>query len=592
VGGGIHRAWALVRPQDRRRLAAIALYGVLIAGLDTLAVMLMYALVNVLAGQPLSGLGASLVSLLVGREQHHRAALMLLLAGSVLFVLRSLLSILGMWWTFSATYQAETDLVRRLLTGYAYAPQTVRRGRNSSELLRVVVSSVKDCLYGIVASSVQLVSNVAVAVAVLIGIGISDPAVAATVTIYFAVVGAVWIRLLRARLARSGQRVQELEAERYRYMLQGLGAATELQLRGRQSFYVEAATTGTWGITRARLTFDTLSGSRRYVLESALVIGAALVVVATDAIGGEHSVLPAVGLVLAGAFRLLPALNQVLFLANQVQFGGPSTAIIEQELEMVAGIGEQPRAQASGGQRLPLRHELRLESVWYAYPGRPEPVLRDVNLSIRRGECVGIVGPTGAGKSTLLAVILGLIEPDSGQVTVDGAAVRPERQAWQRTIGYVPQEVFLVDDTLRANVGLGWPAAEIDDAAVARALRIANLEAVVASLPEGTETVVGEHGARLSGGQRQRIGLARALYTRPSLLVLDEATSNVDPDTERQIIESLDALEGVTIIMVTHRPSSLTHCDRVLSLRAGSLVELSREGRRADPAAVRAAGLP
>jgi len=576
--GAIRRSWRLLRSRDRRRLVLLSLYGIAIAGLDTVAIMVMYALVNVLAGQPLSGLGRALLSLMVGSTGGYRAALILLLCGSFLFAVRSALSIAGLWWTLGATYDAEGELVGRLLMGYAYAPQLVRRSRSSSELLRTVVGSVQQCLYGIIGSSVQLMSNVAVAVAVLIGIGFSDPVVAGVVTVYFAVISGLWIRLLRSRLTRSGQRLQLLDAQRYRLMMHALGAATELQLRGRQDFYVEAAVSGTRGMNHARRTFEVLSGSRRYMLETAVVVGAALVVVSAGAIGGQRSVLPAVGLVLAGAFRLLPALNQVLFLANQVQFGSPATGLIEEELSAIGDfLGEGPvNVYERGDSRLLLKHELRLTDVQYAYPGRPEPVLRGVSLTIERGERVGIIGPTGAGKSTLLGLMLGLLDPGHGEVTVDGAPLALHRQAWQRTIGYVPQEVFLVDDTLRANVALGWPDDEIDDRAVARAVRIADLEDVVAGLPDGLQTVVGEHGARLSGGQRQRIGLARALYTSPSVIVLDEATSNVDADTERRIIHALNALPDTTIVMVTHRPSSLTHCDRVLALHGGKVCEVAR----------------
>ena len=307
------------------------------------------------------------------------------------------------------------------------------------------------------------------------------------------------------------------------------------------------------------------------MLETSLVVGAVLVVGVAGLASGGAAALPAVGLVLAGAFRLLPALNQVLFLTNQVQFNSSSTGFVEGELRTFGVFAD---GSASRDRRavppLRLERELRLDGVTFQYPTRVEQALRGVSLVVRQGESLGIVGPTGSGKSTLLDVVLGTLEPKRGEVTVDGTPLGQRREAWQRSIGYVPQEVYLVDDTLRANVALGWYGDEIDDERVLEAIGLAGLEDVVAALPDGVETIVGERGVRLSGGQRQRVGLARALYTRPSVLVLDEATSNLDHGTEQHVVETLAALpRGTTMIIVTHRTTSVRRCDRILYLDAG-----------------------
>jgi ATP-binding cassette, subfamily B, bacterial PglK len=314
-------------------------------------------------------------------------------------------------------------------------------------------------------------------------------------------------------------------------------------------------------------------GSLRYVLETSLVIGAVLVVATAGAAGGHNAVLPAVGLVLAGAFRLLPALNQMLFLSNQVQFNRSAIDFVEQEVATFgAYAASEPLQQQQQQQPLRFDHELRLADVTFQYPSRAEPALRSIDLVVRPGESVGIVGPTGSGKSTLLDILLGMLDPDTGSITVDGISLAHVRDAWQRSIGYVAQDVYLVDDTLRANVALGWYGDEIDDERVFESLRQAGLAEVVEALPLGVETLVGERGVRLSGGQKQRVGLARALYTRPTVLVLDEATSNLDQATENRIVETLEALPGtVTTILVTHRPASVRRCDALLYLENGSI---------------------
>jgi ABC-type multidrug transport system fused ATPase/permease subunit len=308
----------------------------------------------------------------------------------------------------------------------------------------------------------------------------------------------------------------------------------------------------------------------RYLLETSLVVGAVLVVGVAGVTSGRDAALPAVGLVLAGAFRLLPALNQMLFLTNQVHYNSSATAFVERELEMFGTFGAGRVEEKIDPYR--LSRELCVDSVSFCYPTRSEPALRAVSLTVTPGEAIGILGPTGSGKSTLLDVLLGLLEPASGTVSVDGQPLSARREPWQRSIGYVPQDVYLVDDTLRANVALGWRGTDVDDEAVAEAIQLADLDDVVAALPDGVETVVGERGVRLSGGQRQRVGLARALYTRPSVLVLDEATSNLDETTERRIVDTLGSLRGgITMIVVTHRIASVRHCDRLVYLERGSL---------------------
>ncbi len=569
--GEVRRAWRLVSPPERRRLKLVAGYGVVIATLDTLALLLLFTLINVLLDQPVSGIGAALVpDDYSSEDERYRVALVLLLITAALFIVRSLLSVFGLWLTIGAAYAAQADLVSRLLRGHARAPHLTRLERNSSETLRTVLISVDQVTSGIVSGSVSLVSDGAIVVAVVLGLILASPAVAVTVAVYFLLVAFVWIRVVRGGLQRRGGAVQELAEERFRFVLQGIAAAKELQLRGRAHFYASEAIAQTRAMNAAQRGVGVVNGSLRYLLETALVVGAVLIVGIAGLVGGSDAALPAVGLVLAAAFRLLPALNRVLFLVNQVQYNGPALALVEAEVaafDTPNAEGEEPSANVSP---LEFADELRVGDVTFRYPTRSEPALRSVSLSVHPGESVGIVGPTGSGKSTLLDVILGLIEPARGGVTVDGVPLAACRESWQRAIGYVPQDVYLVDDTLRANIALGWRGDEIDDDAVRDAVRLAELDTVVASLPNGLETIVGERGVRLSGGQRQRVGLARALFVRPSVLVLDEATSNLDPATEQRIVETLSGLHRIlTTIVVTHRVSTVRDCDRILYLDHG-----------------------
>ena len=569
---GIRRAWGLIDRHSRRRLQLVAAFGILIAALDTLALVLVYALINVLNGQPVTGVAGQFVGPHAAGADHYHEALVLLLITAALFVARSVLSIFVLWLTFGAANAADSNLIARLLRGHANAPQAMRFERNSAETLRTILNSVDQMVFGIVAASVALVSNSAVALAVAAGLFLSSPSVAIVVTIYFIAIGFGWVRVARGALARRGKRMQELQRERYQFVLQGFASAKELQLRGRSRFYADSAISRTQGINAAQRGMSVLQQSLRYMLETSLVIGAVLVVAAAGVTGGRESVLPAVGLVLAGAFRFLPALNQMLYISNSVQFNQWATGYVEEELETFGVYADETTAPDAPVVPLTLRNAVQLEDVSFKYPTRPEPALRDVSLTVRPGESIGIVGPTGSGKSTLLDVLLGVSEPQSGSVTVDRVPMADCRDSWQRSIGYVPQDVYIVDDTLSANVALGWYGREIDDRRVVEALRLAGLEDVVSDLPDGMDTMLGERGVRLSGGQRQRVGLARALYTSPTVLVLDEATSNLDQTTERRIVDTLEALHGgITMVFVTHRMASVRYCDRLVYLESGAV---------------------
>jgi len=573
VIGGIRRAWAFVEPATAKRLRVIAAFGVLTACLDTAALLLVYGLITLLSNSRQTPTGVThwlIRELGVQTSSRYDTALVLLSITAGLFVVRSVLTVLNQWLALGATNTAQAGLLRRVLIGHALSPHLLRISRNSSQTLRTLAVSVDQVTFGVVGASVNIASNLAISLAVAAALFLSTPVVAITITAYFTVIAVAWTRGVRGAFMRRGASVQALQEERYRLFMQGIAAAKELQLRGRALFYAETAVAATRKINTAMRGVGILNNSLSSMLQTSLVASTVLVVGISGLTGGHASVLPAVGLVLAAAMRLLPALNALVSLANAVQYNLPAIGIVEGELAGFTAAGTAERDQTAG--RAPFHDALRLTGVSFRYPTRTQDALHDVDLTIRPGETIGIIGPTGSGKSTLLDVVLGFLEPTSGEVLLDGEPLRQTRKGWQLTIGYVPQDVYLVDDTLRANIALGWRGDDIDDDAILEAVHLAELEDVVANLPNGLETTVGERGVRLSGGQRQRVGLARALYTRPSVLVLDEATSNLDRVTEARIAETLGRLPGgVTMIIVSHRISTVRNCDRILCLEDGTI---------------------
>jgi ABC-type multidrug transport system fused ATPase/permease subunit len=286
-------------------------------------------------------------------------------------------------------------------------------------------------------------------------------------------------------------------------------------------------------------------------------------------LGSELSeILPVLGLFGASAFRLLPAVNRMINNFQLINVSRPQVADIFSDLKTSFKIVDRSVEHSN------FKRVISISQVSFSYETASAQALNEVSIDIARGEAVGLVGPSGSGKSTLVDILLGLLEPTSGRVLVDGDDIHDNLRGWQDQIGYVPQSIFLTDDTLRRNVAFGLPKDQIDHDAVKSAIRSAQLEDFIASLPDGLDTIVGERGVRLSGGQRQRIGIARALYNNPDVLVLDEATSSLDTETEHGVMQAVQALQGEkTVIIVAHRLSTVEYCDRLYRLENARIVD-------------------
>ena len=383
--------------------------------------------------------------------------------------------------------------------------------------------------------------------------------------------------LMRKRLTRWGQARQVHDMLRLQHLYQGLGGAKDVKVLGREENFLEQFRRHNVLATRMVQRQSMMQMMPRLWLEFLAVSSLATLVIAMLAQGREmNTIIPTLGLFAAAAFRLMPSVNRVLSAAQTLRYYLPVVGTLRDELALAV---PSPR-RSSGVAATRFANEIRLADVRYRYPSAAAPALAEVSLRIARGESVGFVGPSGSGKSTLVDVVLGLLAPEKGEVLVDGSDIQKDLRGWQDQIGYVPQAIYLTDDTLRRNVAFGLADEEINEAAVVRAMRAAQLDEFVASLPEGLSTVVGERGIRLSGGQRQRIGIARALYHDPAVLLLDEATSALDTATEHGVMQAVAALHGSkTIIIVAHRLSTVEQCDRLYRLERG---RLAAEGTAAE----------
>jgi ABC-type multidrug transport system fused ATPase/permease subunit len=383
---------------------------------------------------------------------------------------------------------------------------------------------------------------------------------------------ATWLldRVTRRRLTHWGKMVQHHSAQGYKHMFQGLHGAKDVKVLGCEQDFIDQFATHRSGQVRM-LAKQSFAGQIPRLWFELLAVASLCLLTAVMVWQGKstQAMIPTLGLFAAGAFRLLPSVNRMSYSLQSLRF--TQTLVDTVAAELALG---QASAPARRGIPMPFRSDIRLENVSYRYPTGHADALSGVSLTVPHGSSVGLVGGSGAGKSTLVDVILGLLEPSTGRVTVDGVDIATNIRGWQDQVGYVPQAIFLCDDTLRRNVAFGVPDARIDDGAVRRALRAAQLEDFVAQLPQGLETTVGERGVKLSGGQRQRIGIARALYHDPQVLVLDEATSALDMETEKGVMEAVNALHGAkTLIIIAHRLTTVANCDLLYRLENGRVVQ-------------------
>ena len=490
----------------------------------------------------------------------YSSSLILILAFSLKFISSLLLS----WKEGKFSFDLQRDLSRRLFSGYLKRPYLFHLQKNSAELVRNITIEVGQFTFNATLPAVTLLAEVMLLTAVVSLLIWIEPvgAIAAIIIIGF---GIGLINLFtRRRLAYWGVNRQKSEGLRLQYLQQGLGAIKDVMLTGRQNFFI--AQFNEQNFTASKMSQNHLFAKAvpRLFIEWLAILAVASTLIILSIRGTDlKQLVPKLGLFAAAAFRLLPSVNRIVGSLQSLRFCSPVIRLIYDELEELKQ--EEPRfvsiSHDSGGLGLA---DIRLANIGFAYPQVQHSVIKDVSFSVRAGSFVGIIGESGGGKSTLIDIILGLIRPDSGQVLVGETDIQNCITSWQSCIGYVAQTIYLTDDTLRRNIAFGFPEDQIDDVAVHRAAKAAQLEDFINSLPEKFETKVGERGVRLSGGQRQRIGIARALFMNPSVLVLDEATSALDMGPEASIMKSVSEFKGtMTVIIATHRIATLADCDAV-----------------------------
>ncbi|MCZ8082604.1 MAG: ABC transporter ATP-binding protein [Rhodobacteraceae bacterium] len=569
------QVFSLLDARERLRFLFLTVLMVVVALIEVAGVSSVLILLNVLAN-PESITTNPWLSWAYGLFDFQsnfsfQVALALLVTGVVIFGLA--IKAIGNYTIVRFGYMRGAAIATRLLGRYLSQPYAWFLERNSSETSKNVLTEVDGLVVRVITPLLRLTSNIILVLATIGFLMVVDPQVTLLSSVLLGGSYALIYLRMRGKLHQSGKDIMTTLEMRYRIAQEATGGIKDVKLLNLEPVYSAQFAKATHLSAQAATRVGIISELPRYFLE-AITFGGLLALVLLllfRSDGNIAGIVPTLGIFAFSVMRLLPALQQIYHGLATIRGGTPVLHSIAADYH-AAGTGGTSAVPAT--QTLRLDEKLDLSKVSFKYASAERQALNGLDLTIPARTTIGIVGGTGAGKTTLIDLILGLLTPDSGEIRVDGTLVTPDNlRAWQKTLGYVPQSIFLTDDTIAANIAFGVPKEAIDRAALERAARAAALhDFVTTELAQGYDTLVGERGVRLSGGQRQRIGIARALYRSPSLLIMDEATSALDNITERVVMEAVQNIRAdTTIILIAHRLTTVRGCDRIFLMEKGGI---------------------
>jgi ABC-type multidrug transport system fused ATPase/permease subunit len=483
---------------------------------------------------------------------------------------------LNVWVLQRFLARTQARLATFLFDGYMKQPYAFHVHRDAPSLIKVM-GDAGTVVYGVVSPTLGGGSRALVGFGVLALLFVRTPLM--SIAVIGVLAGAYYAayRLVQERQRIWGSEYRNRSLDYMRVVQEAFGGVKELQVLGREGLAIERQRTGLTRMNYALAANTTIAQVPRYLLETIAFGGILMLAVLLVVRGGTNSreIIPILALYAFAGFRLMPALQNVFAAAVGVRFTLPTVwPFHEDYMQIVQARSDEKVFEGVIGPEIEFKEAIRIKEISFSYPNSNAEALREVDLTIRPFETVGLVGRTGAGKTTLADLILGLYEPTAGTITIDGVALTgPAIRSWRKHVGYVSQHVFLANASITENIALGLHPDAIDPVAIRRAASLAQAVEFISRLPAGFDTIVGERGVKLSGGQRQRIGVARALYHEPQVLVFDEATSALDGLTEDSLMEAIRSLSGErTIILIAHRMRTVEACQRIIVLESGNVI--------------------
>jgi ATP-binding cassette subfamily C protein len=559
---------------QRSKWLAVAALGLVVAAAESVSAILIALLVDAMMKSstalelPIVG---DVTEILPGQSPAERLRI-LAIGIAIFFLFKAALSLTKIYVQARVAQNTGARLANRLFEGYLTMPYSFHISHNSSELMRNASWAADEVVSSFLTPIANLVTQGAMLIFLLGVLVVAAPTVTLVTIGLLVPLVLLSLRAVAKVLDRLGNITKRSVKDSLGSLQESLHGIRDIKVLGRENFFAEKFHSARGLLARAKYLYPTVSSIPSLVIETLLVVfilGFVAFGSGDSAVAGAS--LPVLGLFAYAGLRMIPAMSGIVSSVNQIRYGGAAVETVATNLEM---IDNESDAMPTGT-AVPMQFKDRIElvGVEFSYETGSE-VLKGIDLVIRRGESIGIVGTTGAGKSTLIDLILGLLHPTAGVITVDGQPLHHDLRSWRACLGLVPQSIFLLDDTMRSNIGYGISDADINEESLNDAVELSQLRAFIDSLPEGLDTVVGERGVRISGGQRQRVAIARALYRKPEVLIFDEGTASLDNLTEAALLRALEDLKGAhTIITVAHRLTTVKSCDRIILLADGEIVD-------------------
>lgn len=473
----------------------------------------------------------------------------------------------------SFSYTTRMNLATRLLTTYMNEPYTFHLSKNIAEMQRCLQSDTSQFM-SLINSCLQLTVEMVTCLALAAYLFHTSHSITVVIGVLLLLCIGLFFMISKKVSSRLGRQNENYNAKLFQWINQSLGGIKELKILQREEYFIDSYKTNykklIWG---ARVN-ELIAALPKYIVETVAMVGLvfAIIIKLLFGHGALETFIPQIAVFAVAAFRLLPSVGRVNAYINSIMYNKASLDMIYDDLKEIDSEPVQEIEWQEKKEKWIFTKGVTVEHVSYHYPDSDVEVLHDISLEIPKGKTVALIGPSGAGKTTLADIILGLLPPVSGVVRMDQHNVYENLRSWREKLGYIPQSIYLSDDTIRNNVAFGIYEAQIDDNAIWKALEKAQLKEFVQGLENGLDTYVGDRGVRLSGGQRQRIGIARALYHDPEILVLDEATSALDSSTEQAVMESIESLQGLkTMIIIAHRLTTIKNADLVYEVSGGNV---------------------
>ena len=470
----------------------------------------------------------------------------------------------------------ECDLRSRLMKTYQNLPYLFHVTTNTASIIQCIYRYTSVFANGIVMPVLTLLAEIITILAILVLLSTTNILAVLSLLAITILFITFYIVILKDKLYLMGKSVHEGEENIIKGIQQSFDGYKEISILGKKKYFYEIIKKNADRIFLMGSRFHAYQIMPRYLIELTMVTFIVFfVILLTKNATNTQNALPVLGIFVAASLRIIPSINQIVRSINQIKNSIYAASRLLSDLKEIDKFHKDGDSNIKENKNtFKIFEELNIKSIDFSYPGTNDKAIKNISLNIKQGECIGIIGKTGSGKTTLIDIILGFLNPSNGDILANNTSIRNDLLSWMSLTAYIPQSIFLIDDSIKKNIALGIEDSEIDLEMIKKSLSMSRLDSFVENLPEKIETVIGERGMRLSGGQRQRIALARAFYFQRQIIVMDEATSSLDNETEKEVIDSINRMKRkITMLVIAHRLSTVKNCDYIYKIEDGEIIE-------------------